>query len=162
MDEHRPTTKVHLRPNGANATIGVMSSLRLPICLLFLAFTALVLGAAARADDDDDDVTSRAGICTTSSTARLDLRKGDRSGHGGGDDKRIEVTFTVDSRRNGVSWRVILLHERRIVFRGKLRTRPPKGIFVLSGAVSDYYGSDAIAARATSSSGEVCRASASL
>lgn len=158
----RPTTNVHLRAPRPAATIGGMSP-RLA-CLLLLILVALVVGATARADrgDDDDALVTRSGKCTTSSTTRLDLRRRDHSGHGGGDDHRIDVTFVVDSRRNGVSWRVILLHERRIVWQGTLRTRAPKGILVFSGAVSDYYGSDAIAARATSPGGEVCRVSASL
>lgn len=78
------------------------------------------------------------------------------------DEDRIDVAFTVRSRRSGVTWRVILLHERRIVYRGRRRTRAPRGTFVLRYSLPDWYGSEVVTARASSPSGEVCRASARL
>jgi hypothetical protein len=135
--------------------------------LLLAGGLALVLASPVLADGDDH--VSRAGVCTKSSSSRLDLRRQSRSGGNNGPgepgsrgDSRIDVTFTVRSKRSGVVWRVILLHERRIVYRGKLRTRPPKASFVLRHALADWYGSETVTARATSARGEVCRASARL
>jgi hypothetical protein len=122
--------------------------------LLFLG--ALAFASPVFANDDDDHV-SKVGVCTKSSSSRLDLRR-ESSGPG----KRIVVTFTVRARRSGVAWRVVLLHERRIVFRGTRRTRPPRASFVLQQTLDDWYGSETVAARATSPRGEVCRASAKL
>jgi hypothetical protein len=124
--------------------------------LLFLG--ALAFASPVFAHDDDDDV-SKAGVCTKSSSSRLDLRR-DSSGPGSGN--RIDVTFTVRARRSGVTWRVVLLHDRRIVFRGTRRTRPPRASFVVRQMLEDWYGSEAVTARATSPRGEVCRASARL
>jgi hypothetical protein len=123
--------------------------------LLFLG--ALAFASPVIAHDDDDHV-SKAGVCTKSSSSRLDLRR-DSSGPGSG---RIDVTFTVRARRSGVVWRVVLLHDRRIVFRGTRRTRPPRASFVLQQTLDDWYGSETVTARATSPRGEVCRASAKL
>lgn len=108
--------------------------------------------------------------CTKSSSARLDLHRedaddgGDREGRrrSGNDGDRIDVTFAVRTKRSGVTWTVILLHERQIAYRGKLRTRPPKSSFVLRYSLADWYGSEVVSARATSPSGEVCRVSARL
>ena len=134
-----------------------------------LPLALLGLGLTAPASAHDGDGVSRAGVCTKSSSARLDLRREDGSGgHGSGEAQdsgsphTIAVTFTVRSRRSGVSWRVVLLHERRIVFRGRLRTGPPRGTFVLRRSLPDWYGSEMVAARATSPTGEVCSASARL
>jgi hypothetical protein len=134
--------------------------------LLPLALLGLALAVPAFAHDGD--TVSRTVKCTKSSSARLDLRREDGSGgHSGGvalrsSDHTIAVTFTVRSRRSGVTWRVVLLHERRIVFRGRLRTRPPKGMFVLHRSLPDWYGSEVVAARATSPKGEVCPVSVRL
>ena len=122
--------------------------------LLFLG--ALAFASPVFAHDYDDHV-SKAGVCTKSSSSRLDLRR-ESSGPG----KRIDVTFTVRARRSGVAWRVVLLHDRRIVFRGTRRTRPPRASFVLQQTLDDWYGSETVTARATSPRGEVCRASARL
>lgn len=125
--------------------------------VLFLG--ALAFASPVFAHDDDDQVT-KVGVCTKSSSSRLDLRR-DSSGSGK-EGNRIEVTFTVRARRSGVAWRVVLLHERRIVFRRTRRTRPPRASFVLQQTLEDWYGSEAVTARATSPRGEVCRATARL
>lgn len=168
-----PRTHVRLRCVRGGATIGVTMTSRLRLALLLL-LSALALALASPVlagdddDDDDEDAISRAGVCTASSSARLELRTDDRSGSNrgkGGDeeyDDTIRVTFTVVSKQSGVRWRVLLLHERRIVQRRTLQTRPPKGTFVLRSTVADWYGSEVVSARATSPGGEVCRATARL
>jgi hypothetical protein len=100
-------------------------------CLLSLALVALGLASPVLAHDRDE--VSRAGVCTKSSSARLDLREEehrdgkDEEGKDGNYSGSISVTFRVQSHRSGVIWSVILLHERRIVFRGSLRTLRPRG-----------------------------------
>jgi len=133
-----------------------------------LPAAVLGLALAAPAFAHDGDGVSRTGTCTKSSSTRIELRREDRSGPDGGEasegdsDRVIDVAFTVRSRRSGVAWRVVLLHERRIVFRGKLRTRAPQARFILRRSLPDWYGSEVVAGRATSPSGEVCVASARL
>lgn len=94
-----------------------------------------------------------AGSCTRSTSARLRLRS--KEGW-------IRVEFEVDSRRNGVVWRVVALHERNLFFQGTARTLAPSGSFEIRRSVQDWWGTELISARATSPSGEVCRASARI
>jgi hypothetical protein len=133
-----------------------------------LPFAVLGLALAAPVSAHDNDRVRRAGVCTKSSSAQLELsaegRSGGHSGRGrqGGRSATIAVTFTVRSQRSGVTWRVILLHERRTVYHGELRTHPPKGTFVLSRSLPDWYGSEVVTARALSPRGEICVASARI
>ena len=56
---------------------------------------------------------------------------------------------------------VVLLHERRIAFRGNLRTRS-NGSIELKRSVPDWFGVDDLVARASGPRGESCRVSARL
>ena len=49
-------------------------------------------------------------------------------------------------------WHVVLVHERRVAWRGTA-----KGSFELERAFADYPGSDAVTARATGPRGTVCQ-----
>ena len=69
----------------------------------------------------------------------------------------IRVELEVETGRNRAAWSVVILHERRLVFRGALRTAPPSGSFELRRVVADWFGPDAIVARATGPAGETCR-----
>ena len=114
---------------------------------------ALVLPVGAVADDGDDgrDVR-RAGSCTDASTVTLRLRARDDA---------IRVELELDSRP-GSRWTVILLHERRIVFRGVLRAGRSGGELRLRRSVPDWFGRDVLVARATGPLAAICRVSAAL
>lgn len=97
------------------------------------------------------------GTCTNASASKLKLSL---------ENGRIEAEFEVDQNRSGVRWTVSL---RRVVaggtrplFTGTRVTRPPSGSFELWRVVANSPGRDTIRARATSPSGEVCRATASI
>jgi hypothetical protein len=115
------------------------------------AALALPLSATAGEDDGGDDVR-RTGSCTGSSETRLRLRA---------DDDTIRIELEVETRRRRSTWTVILLHERRIAFRGRLRARDD-GSVRLRRTVPDWFGSDTVAARAVGPGPETCRVSASL
>ena len=93
------------------------------------------------------------GTCTKASAAKLKLSE---------EDGRIEVEFEVDQNRNGVRWSVVLRRPATVLLRTTRLTRPPSGSFELRRVVADLAGRDRISARATSPSGEVCRATAAL
>jgi hypothetical protein len=122
---------------------------------MFLALAALcaamALPLAAGADDGPDDVR-RTGVCSRSSEVRLRLRSADDV---------IRVELEVETRQRGSTWAVILLHERRIAFRGKLRT-DGDGSIELRRAVPDWFGADSFVVRATGPRSESCRVSAEL
>jgi hypothetical protein len=123
-------------------------------------------GRAERGDDDGggsgsgrggggggDRGVRVAGTCTGGSTAKLKAKH---------DDGRIEVEFEVDQNRNGVTWGVRVRRDGVLVIRRSATTRGPSGSFSIEKKVANPAGSDRIAARATSPSGEVCTASLTI
>jgi hypothetical protein len=115
---------------------------------------ALVLVPASLAKDGDVLVR---GKCTNASSSKLKLSP---------EDGRVEVEFEVDQNRNGVRWNVSLKRVvsggTRLLFSGARVTRAPSGSFELRRVVDDRPGRDTIRARATSPTGEVCRATATF
>jgi hypothetical protein len=108
---------------------------------------ALVLSPAALAKDGDVRV---AGTCTKASTSKLKLSREDRG---------TEVEFEVDQNRNGVRWRVVLFRNGTRVASRTAVTHGPSGSFE---ARFVRAGGGRFTARATSPTGEVCTATASL
>jgi hypothetical protein len=117
-----------------------------------LAVAALALVAVPATAAKDGDVLVR-GTCTGATTSKLKLSE---------EDGRIEVEFEVDQNRNGVRWSVTLRRPTTILVRTTRVTRGPSGSFELRRVVGNRAGPDRIIARATRSSGEVCRAAATF
>jgi hypothetical protein len=115
---------------------------------LLALLLALTLAAPALADDD----VRVEGSCGAGAECRLRLRA---------DDGSIRVEFRVDSRRSGERWRVTLVHERRVVWRGRVRTRSG-GSFRIRRTVPDFDGADEVSVRAAGPGGNVCQAGATL
>lgn len=127
--------------------------MRLHARLLLLAsvvtYAALLLPSVASADNDGE--VRKAGTCTASSRMTIRLRP---------DDDRIRVELEIRTQRKGSAWNVILLHERRIAFRGVVRSR---GDTVrLRRSVADLFGQDSIVVRASGPRFESCRVSAAV
>ena len=118
--------------------------------ILAIAAAALVVVPATWAKDGDVLVR---GTCTSSTTSKLKLSE---------EDGRIEVEFEVDQNRSGVRWSVVLRRPTTVLVRTTRVTRAPSGSFELRRVVADLAGRDRITARATSPSGEVCRATAAF
>ena len=119
---------------------------------LICAIGAAALVAIPATSAKDGDVLVR-GTCTKASSSKLKLSE---------EDGRIEVEFEVDQNRNGVRWTVVLRRPATVLVRTTRVTRGPSGSFELRRVVADLAGADRITARATSPSGEVCRASAAF
>ena len=103
---------------------------------------ALALGAAAPAlgsARDDDDARVK-GTCGKGVTSQLRLRA---------EDGAISVEFELDSNRGGQRWRLVLVHERRVVWRGRARTRSGSGSFRIRRSVPDFAGVDQVSVRAS-------------
>jgi hypothetical protein len=94
-----------------------------------------------------------AGRCTDGSTAKLKVKP---------DDGRLEAEFEVDQNRNGVTWSVVLRRNGNVAVSTRATTRGPSGSFSVERKIADGAGSDRVAARATSPSGEVCTASVTI
>lgn len=133
-----------------NRTINTLLGVALVGALLVVA----PIASAKDGEGKEGRVELRqSGVCTVSSSVKLRVRAEDGS---------IRVELEVDTRRNGAVWHVVLLHERQIVFRGKLRTAAPSGSLELRRTVADWFGSDAFVARATGPAAESCRVSVTI
>jgi hypothetical protein len=94
-----------------------------------------------------------AGVCGKGATSELRLKSGDEG---------IELRFELDHGRTGVVWRVVLVHERRIAWKGVATTTRPSGSFEVRRTLPDLPGADAVTARAWGPRGLVCQATATL
>lgn len=124
----------------------------LRIVITFVAALALaVTGGLQEAAAKGPEVRV-AGTCSKGSTAKLKL---------GAEDGGIEVEFEVDQNRNGVQWRVVLRRNGAVVAKRTAVTRGPSGSFTVRRVVAGGSGTR-VSASATSPSGEVCSARATL
>lgn len=118
--------------------------------ILALAFACALAVPLPAAADDDREVR---GICSHGSETRLRVRE---------DDGSLRIELRIDTGRRGARWSVIVLHERRIAFRGVLRTTRSSGSLRLRRSVRDLYGRDTIVVRASGPRRETCRIRATV
>jgi hypothetical protein len=90
------------------------------------------------------------GSCTGRSSAKLKVKRSNG---------RLETEFEVDQNRNGVRWDVRIRRDGRSVVHTHATTKAPSGSFSVERRLADPAGRDHIVAKATSPSGETCRAS---
>jgi hypothetical protein len=129
-----------------------------PLLTLLIA-TALLAGwsgarapaAIARGGDGGGSEVRTSGSCGRGASSDLRLRSRD-----GG----IRVRFQVQHARSGASWRVVLVQDRRVVWRGRARTRA--GSFELERTLRDLPGADRVTARAWGPAGVTCAAALTL
>ncbi len=122
---------------------------KLIIAVAVVAATA-VAPASGLANEGDVRVD---GTCTQSSTAKLKLSP---------ENGRIETEFEVDQNVNGVRWQVRLRRNGSLAVSTSAVTQAPSGSFEVRRLLANGPGSDTITARATSPSGEVCTARATI
>ncbi len=126
-------------------------SVRAPLAAAAAALALCLAGAAPVLAHGDDEARAE-GTCGSGADAELRLK----ADHGA-----IRVEFEVDSRRARERWRIVLVHERRVVWRGRARTRDG-GSFRIRRSVPDFDGADAVSVRAAGPRGNTCQASATL
>jgi len=100
----------------------------------------------------DGDVRAK-GKCSKTSSAKLKL-----SAEGA----RIETEFEVDQNRNGVRWTVTLRRNGALATSTKATTKAPSGSFIVRRRLRNGAGTDIVAAKAVSPSGETCTARATF
>jgi hypothetical protein len=93
------------------------------------------------------------GTCSGNATSKLKVKH---------DSGRVETEFEVDQNRSGVTWKVSIRHNGTQAIRTTATTRAPSGSFSVERRLADRAGTDRISARATSPSGQVCTAAASI
>ena len=127
------------------------------LLVLLLALVALSAPAAAIADDgggDHVDDVRVAASCTRSATATLRVRERD--------DDLLRLDFELRDRPRAGPWLVVVVHERRLVVRARLRPSRSSGKLTLRRTVPDLFGQDTVRVRASGPGGASCQASATL
>jgi hypothetical protein len=117
--------------------------------LLTAVIAALLSGSPAFADDD----ARATATCGHGARAELRIRA---------DNGSISIEFTLRRRRAGESWRLVVAHERRVAWRGTVRTRGSSGSGRVRHSVRDLDGPDQVTTRAAGPHGLTCVATASL
>jgi hypothetical protein len=128
---------------------------RFSLALLLALVALVVLGPAsalARGGGDRREVRA-SGTCGRGATSKIKIKERD-----GG----LEAEFEVDASRRGQRWRVILVHERRVVARGRARTRGRSASFSFERRIRNFPGPDFVRGRAYGPRGLTCTASAVL
>ena len=100
----------------------------------------------------DRPVVRAAGTCGRGATASLKLKA---------DDSGIEAEFEVHGRSTA-TWRVVLVQDSRIAWRGHARALGRSHSFSVERLLGDYPGSDQVTARGVGPRGITCQASAVL
>jgi hypothetical protein len=126
---------------------------RLLVALLVAVLCVPAAASARRGGGDDRPEVRAGGACGKGATSRLRLR---------GRDGAIKVQLELHGRRGGERWRIVLTHERRVAWRGAVRTHGASAWLEVERRVPDYPGGDLVAARAAGPGGVVCQASAVL
>lgn len=93
------------------------------------------------------------GTCTGSSTAKLKSKP---------DDGKLETEFEVDQNKSGVKWKVRIRRNGKLAVKKSVKTKAPSGSFSIERRLKNSAGSDTITARATSPTGEVCKATLTI
>jgi hypothetical protein len=140
-----------LRSGRRLRTLGSMN--RRALATLVAAVVVCSLFASVAAAKDGRGEVRAAGVCGRAASSELRLR---------GSDRGIEVRFELDHNRAGVAWRVALVHERRVAWKGAATTTAPSGSFEIRRTVPDLPGADTVTATAWGPNGLVCRATATL
>ena len=117
------------------------------------AFAALARATGSAQARSDDDEVRAVGACSRGVAAELRLKS---------DDRGIELRFKLRQTRASGAWRVALVQERRLVWKGTLRTRQQSRSFELRRTLQDLPGDDELTANAWGPRGLRCRASATL
>ena len=125
---------------------------RAAIALVCVA-VALAASPSAYAHGGRDDDVRVEGDCGRGASSSLRLK----ADHG-----TIRVEFEVESRRARERWRVVLVHERRVVWRGQVRTRSGSASFRVRRSIPDFEGADEVSMRGSGPNGNTCLAAATL
>ncbi len=119
--------------------------------LLSCLLLAVPASAQARHGGGDDEVRT-SGTCGGGASSELRLKA---------DDGTIEARFEVRGARRG-RWRVVLVQERRVAWRGTVRPDGGSRSFRVRRDLTDLPGADQVVARASGPRGVTCTASGTL
>lgn len=140
------------------------------VTLVVLGAAALVLPVRAMAVDVDDDLEARARSACLGGKAELRLRidvddsdDGEEEESGDGEEgATIAVDLRVNVPQKVGTWRVVLLHERQLVYKGRGRSTSSGYAYRLRRTIPNWPGQESVTARLTAPSGRVCQVRATI
>jgi hypothetical protein len=139
--------------------------MRMPPALAAVAIALAVPGVGAAGDDETEDNDSVTRVACVGGTAELRLQVDTDDDDDGDDDDlggEIEIELRVDVRQPVPTWRLVLLHERRIVYQGLRRSTRAGYALRYERYVPDWDGRQTVAARLSTPSGRACRLEATI
>jgi hypothetical protein len=114
------------------------------------AATLIGAPATAVADEDDEDQDVRARTACLGGRMELALESEE-------DGDEIDIGLRVDAGRPVYVWRTVLIHERRLVYQGTRRYKPPRYSLRLYREIPDWRGRQTVVARVSAGDGTTCR-----
>src|SRR5688500_6098067 len=133
--------------------------MRIPTALAAVAIALVVPGTGAAGDDEIEQDESVTRISCVGGTAELRLHAEEDDDDGGG---TIEIELRVDVRRPVYTWRLVLLHERRLVYYGVRYSTRAGYALRYERDVPDWHGRQTVAARLSAADGRACRMEATI
>ena len=135
--------------------------MRIPAALAAVAI-ALAVPAPGAAGDDEDEGESVTRVSCAGGTAELRLEADDDDEGEDDSDSEIAVEVHVSVRRPGVVWRLVLLHERRIVYRGMRRSTRSRYSLLYARRIPEWLGQQTVLARLATDGARTCRLEATI
>jgi hypothetical protein len=123
------------------------------VAALAAALFPTVTPALALGVKDDRPEARTTGSCTGGERARLKLKT---------DSGSLELEFEIERAAAGGLWRVALVHERRVAWKGAARATRASGSLAIDRTLPDLPGYDSVTVRALGPDGHTCRATATL
>jgi hypothetical protein len=127
--------------------------MRRALATAIVVLMILPAGAWARHGGGGGDEVRVAGTCGGGAKSKLKVKTRD-----GG----LEVELEVEHVRRGSLWRVTLVQEGRVAWRGRVRAGRSSGRFEVRRRLRDLAGADRVSFRAWGPRGVTCRAVATL
>lgn len=123
------------------------------LAVVLASVVALLLAPMeVRADEGPDHEARVAGRCSGGGAAELRVRAGD--------DGELRIDLALRSRLPAQRWLVVVVHERRLAYRGVVRAGRSSHRTALRRTVANLFGPDTVRVRASGRPGETCRATA--
>jgi hypothetical protein len=135
-----------------------------------IALSLPAVGAAGEDENEENESVTRVTCLSGTAALRLQADDGqdeddedddvdDDDAEGGG---LIGIDLRVDVKRPVVRWRLVLLHERRIVYQGVRRSTRAGHTLRYRRYVPDWDGRQTVAARLSAPAGRTCRMEATI
>jgi hypothetical protein len=122
-----------------------------------LAFPAT--GFAGDDENEENESVTRVSCLGGTAELRLDVEDDeDDDEHG----REIEIELRVNVRRPVPVWRLVLLHERRLLYQGTRRSTRSGYALRYEREIPDWRGTQTVVARLSTPAGRVCRLEATI